>query len=136
MSKKYDLHVRIDESTQHLICALYRIAGCKSQGEYVEQAVRFYSGYIANSNSPEYVTSTVSDTVKRSISSFENRMAKLLFKYSVEQALMMNVVAAFHKVDQPKIDRMRGHCIEEVKRTRGRFDFDDAMKWQYGEGDE
>lgn len=60
-------------------------------------------------------------------------MAKMMFKYSVEQAIMINIIAAYHKVEKYQIDRLRGQCVEEVKRTKGQFDFSDAMEWQHGD---
>lgn len=135
MEEKFDLHVVISDSTKQLLDSFYPLACCRTRGEFVDQAIRFYAGYIASGKTDDYVTVAISNSVERTISSFENRMAKLLFKFSVEQALMMNVVAAYHEVEQAKLDRIRGKCIEEVKRTRGRFNFNDAMSWQHGDYD-
>lgn len=115
-----------------LVTAYHQLDGCSTRSMFIERAIRFYAGYVASNKSTDYLATAVSDSVERTIGSFENRMAKMLFKYSVEQALMMNIIAAYHHVDKPQIDRLRGQCVEEVKRTRGKFDFDDAMKWQHG----
>lgn len=123
----------LTDETYGLVNAFYRLDNCSTQSIFVERAIIFYSGYISSNKTEDYMATTINASVKNALSSFENRMAKLLFKFSVEQALMMNVVAAYHEVEQAKLDRIRGKCVEEVKRTRGRFDFNDAMSWQHGD---
>lgn len=114
----------------------YKYDNCSNRSIYIEKAIRFYTGYVASNKSKDYLSVAVSDSVERTIGNFENRMAKMLFKYSVELAIMMNVIAAYHQVDKPEIDKLRGQCVEEVKRTRGKFTFSDAMEWQHGDDDE
>ena len=122
--------------TNDLVTSLYKIDNCSTKSIFVERAVRFYAGYVTANKSTDYLATAVNDSVKRTLGSFENRMAKMLFKYSVEQAMMMNVLASIHKVEQPQLDILRGQCIEEIKRTRGQFSFSDAMKVQHGGSDE
>lgn len=119
--------------THELVMSLYKLDGCPNGSVFVERAIHYYSGYVTSNKTDNYLAPAVNESVRRAISSFENRMAKMMFKFSVEQALMMNVVAAYHEVEQAKLDRIRGKCVEEVKRTRGRFDFNDAMSWQHGD---
>lgn len=133
MEEKYDLHVRVNMSTGQLISSFYRLACCKTQAEFVEKAVNFYAGYIAGNSTAEYVTTAVSESVKKTIGSFEKHMAKMLFKYSVEQAMMMNILAAYHRVERPQLDILRGECVEEINRTRGQFSLKDAMEYQNNE---
>ena len=132
--EKYSVY--LSDDTYELITSLYKLDACKTKSNFIERAVRFYAGYISSDKSVDYLSTAVSDSVERKLGSFENRMAKMLFKYSVEQAIMMNVIAAYHKVDKPQLDRLRGQCVEEIKRTKGRFDFNDAMDWQHGDDNE
>ena len=44
--------------------------------------------------------------------------------------MMMNVVAANNEIDEISLARLRGECIQEVKRLNGNFSFEDAVKWQ------
>ena len=59
-------------------------------------------------------------------------MASLLFKYAVELAMMMHVSAANFRVDEDTLSRLRGKCVNEVKRVNGQISFDDAVRYQKG----
>ena len=63
----------------------------------------------------------------------ENHIARLLFKLAVETNMMMNVLASEVDVSPEVLERLRGRCIQEVKKTGGAVTFADAMKYQKGE---
>lgn len=54
----------------------------------------------------------------------------MLFKLSVEIAMLQNLFAAFNDVDPESLERLRGECVEEVKRLNGSFSLKDAVEWQ------
>ena len=64
---------------------------------------------------------------------FENRISSLLFKNAVELAMMMHITAANFRIDQDTLSRLRGKCVNDVKRLNGRIDFEDAVKYQKGD---
>ena len=68
--------------------------------------------------------------VKSIVAESDNRHNKMLFKLAVEMAVMMNVVAASNEIDEISLARLRGECIQEVKRLNGNFSFEDAVEWQ------
>ena len=67
-----------------------------------------------------------------SVSYDEERLStlRLLFKMSVEMAIMMNLLAFEYQVDPDVLQRLRGECVKEVKRLNGSFSFEDAINWQ------
>ena len=56
----------------------------------------------------------------------------MLFKLAVEQAMMMNVLAANYDIAPETLARLRGSCVQEVKRLNGTFSLEDAVDWQKG----
>lgn len=128
--------VWLTEDAFKIVEAFYKLDDCPNRSVFIDRAIRFYGGYVAQNKTTNFLAPAITESMERVVGSFENRMAKILFKYSVEQALLMNVIAAYHKVDPVKIERIRGQCIDQVKRTRGNFNFSDAMKWQHGDEDE
>ena len=54
----------------------------------------------------------------------------MLFKMAVELAVTMNVVAATNDIDEISLSRLRGECIDEIKRLNGTISFEDAARWQ------
>ena len=44
--------------------------------------------------------------------------------------MTMNVAAASCNIDRESLARLRGECVQEVKRLNGAFSFEDAYRWQ------
>ena len=61
-----------------------------------------------------------------------NRMGRLLFKMAVELAVIENILAAVCEVDQQELKRLRGQCVQEIRRTNGMLSFEQALDWQRG----
>lgn len=135
MGEKVNLHICIEEESMKKLNSFYKLVGCKTRSQFIEQAIDYYSGYKLSKEMSTYISTAITESINRPIQSFENRISKILFKYAVEQALLMNVIAAFYNVDKKQINVIRGQCVEAIKQTKGKFDFNDAVEWQKGESD-
>ena len=109
---------------------LYRSDNCKSQSEFIEKAILFYIGYLTADEPKSYLPNMFLSTMKSIVRESDNRTGRLLFKLAVELSMLLNVAAALWDVDRSELARLRGNCIEEVKRLNGTISFDDAMDWQ------
>ena len=123
----------IHPETQAMIKQLYKSDNCKSQSEFIEKAARFYCGYLSAQNTVELLPLAITSAVSGAVQSSENRMARLLFKLAVELSMTMNVVAAGAEVDDVSLRRLRGKCVEDVKKSIGSINFDEVLKFQRGE---
>lgn len=56
----------------------------------------------------------------------------MLFKLAVEIAILENLIALQQDIDPLSLERLRGECVQEVKRLNGSFRFEDAAEWQRG----
>ena len=128
--KKFALWIH--PSAMEKVERLYQLDNCRSKSEFIEKAVLFYAGYVSAEDGREYFPEVIVSTVQGALDSFENRMASLMFKYAVELAMMMHVTAASFRVDEDTLSRLRGKCVNDVKRLNGRITFDDAVKYQKG----
>lgn len=128
--KKFALWIH--PSAMEKVERLYQLDNCRSKSEFIEKAVLFYAGYVSAEDGREYFPEVIVSTVQGALDSFENRMASLMFKYAVELAMMMHVTAASFQVDEETLSRLRGKCVNDVKRLNGRINFDDAVKYQKG----
>ena len=108
----------------------YKQDNCKSQSEFIEKAILFYSGYISSEDNKMYLPQIITSTVKGIVDDSENRTARLLFKMAVEMAIMMNVTAANYDVDEQKIKEIRQRCVKEVKESNGAILFAEAVRYQ------
>lgn len=122
----------IDDSTLELARKLYKEDNCGSQSEFIAKAIVFYAGYLSSERNQQYLPNIVISTLKSIVRESDNRMGRLLFKVAVELAMTMNVVASMQEIDKTELARLRGNCVEEVKRINGIFPYDTAADWQNG----
>lgn len=121
-------------STLEKVDRLYRNDNCRSRSEFIEKAILFYAGYVSAEDSRAYFPEVIVNTVQGTLNSFENRMASLLFKNAVELSMLLHVSAANFRVDEDTLSRLRGKCVNDVKRLNGQVTFDDVVRYQKGDG--
>ena len=129
--EKYILYARPE--TIKKAESLFKDEGAKSRSEFIEHAINFYCGYLTAVNYKEYFPEIVIATMKGMMDSFENRMAKMMFKYAVELSMLMHVVASDTNIDENTLTKLRGKCVRDVKCAQGMISFDEALKYQRGE---
>ena len=133
MNDKVRFQMRISPDTDAKIKESMPLTNCQSKNEFVEEALRFYCGYLSANNALEILPPIFATAIKGAIQDTENRIARLLFKQAVELDMMMNVVAARMNADDETLKRLRARCVQEVKQTGGAVTFDAAVKYQRGE---
>ena len=116
--------------TRDLVRELYQSAGCRSQSEFIEKAIRFYVGYLTAGEDQSFLPNAFLSSMKSIVAESDNRQNRMLFKLAVEMAMMMNLIAASQEVDPISLNRLRGECVKEVKRLNGGFSLEDAFEWQ------
>ena len=114
---------------------IYQSDNCRSQSEFIEKAILFYIGYLTADRPKSYLPNMFLSTMKSIVRESNNRMGRLLFKLAVEISMLLNVAASMWDIDKSELARLRGNCIEEVKRINGTISFDDAVDWQQGDDD-
>lgn len=120
----------IKPSTLELADQYYHIDNCVSRSEFIEKAILFYVGYVSSQQSQDYLADVIPSTVKGIVDESSNRMGRLLFKMAVEQAVISNILAAVCEVNQQELKRLRGQCVQEIRKTNGMISFEQALQWQ------
>ena len=131
--KKIRIPLWIYPSVEDRIMKNFEADNCKSPSEFIEKAIIFYCGYLASEEYKQYLPNVLVSTMQGSLDSFEDRMATLLFKIAVELCMVLHVTAATNQIDEDTLSRLRGLCVNEVKRLRGSVRLDDAVRFQNGE---
>ena len=111
---------------------LYRQDDCISRSEFIEKAVRLYVGYLTAEDPSNYLPNLFLSNMRSIASESNSRTNRMLFKLAVEQAMMMNVLAANYDIAPETLARLRGSCVQEVKRLNGTFSLEDAVDWRKG----
>ncbi len=120
----------VEPNTLEKIEKLYRGDNCRSKSDFIEKAINFYAGYIEADNCKDYLPDVILSTVGAKLDVFGNRMSSLIFKLAVELDMLLHVTAATCDIDDITLSRLRGMCVEEVKRVHGNISLDQAYKYQ------
>lgn len=128
MQGKIKFALRIPRELQQIIIDLYPKDNCQSQNEFVEKAIRFYSGYLATENAMEYLSPVLLTVMKGVVQSSENRLSRALFKQAVAVGMLTKIVGAYEGLDASKLTKLRSEVVEELKRTNGALKLEDAVR--------
>ena len=97
----------------------YQRDNCTTKNEFIEKAVRFYSGYLDTKDADDYLPRVLSDVLEGKLGALGKRMGHLIFKQSVEQDVLANLFAYGLDVDMDTLQKLRVRCVKEVRETNG-----------------
>ena len=129
-NKKNKFALYVHDSVLDIARQWYERDNCSSMSEFIEKAIQFYGGYVASEHNPNYFPNIVISTMKSIMRDSENRQNRNLFRIAVELGMLMNVMAATHDIPEEALVKLRGDCIEEIKRINGTLSLDTAVEWQ------
>ena len=109
-------------------------ADCRSRNEFINKSMRHYIAFLQKESDAEFLTPALESVLSGMLGGMENRIARIIFKLAVELSMTMHIVAAQGEVDEDTLYRLRGYCVEEVKRLNGKISFDKA--WEHQRRDE
>lgn len=115
-------------STWDVIDTMLSEANCKTRSEFIERAAQFFAGYISGQEATAYLPAALVAALQGTVKNSEARTARLLFKLSVEVAMMAKVFAIGLKIDPKDLERVRAQCVQEVKKTNGSISFQEAVE--------
>lgn len=108
---------------------------CKSRSEFIDKALNFYMGYLVSEDTTGYLSKILISAMQGIMKETENRNASNLFRISVEMSMMMNILAAGLEISDEELRSLRGRCVQQVKKTRGKVSMEEAIKFQQGIGE-
>lgn len=103
---------------------------CRSRSEFIEKTTKLYDGYIRSADGSQYLPIALSPVMNSIIHTSEGRIAKVLYKNTVELPMLMNILAATAKADEDILKKLRKKCVEEVNGTRGQITLRDTYRYQ------
>lgn len=132
MDKKERQTVWLYPSTKKLIESHLGSANCSSQSEFVENAIRFYCGYLDNNTkeSVDYIAPVIKSIIDAIILGSEQRISRILFKLAVEVGANTHLIAATNDIDDETMAKLRSMCTDEVRRINGIINFEKAVLYQ------
>ena len=86
----------IEEGVLEQIDSLLQQVNVKSRNEFLNQALKFYIGYLTSEKIENYMLSTISSVMHATVKDSENRMARAMYKLAVETSKLSHVIAYSH----------------------------------------
>ena len=88
--------------------------------EFIEKAIRFYSGYISAEDGMKYLPTAITSAMSGIVSSWENRMARLMFKLAVEMSMICHQTG--HLKNAELIHSIKRFCTKHFFKQQGSYD--------------
>ena len=107
--------VWMDDAVWDQVESRYQRDNCSTRNEFIEKAVQFYSGYLDTESADAYLPKVLADILEGKLGALGKRIGHLLFKLSVDQNLMGNVLAAGIDINPDELRKARVRCVKEVK---------------------
>ncbi|MEG2907927.1 MAG: hypothetical protein RR945_01805 [Erysipelotrichaceae bacterium] len=121
--------LRLKESKAKDIDKIIEQENLGSRNAFIDEAIEFYMGYLLGSKN-KYFPSVISNVIDGALKITEDRISRLLFKNTVELAMALNVIAYNFDIDDETLKKLRQQCVNEVKSTIGRINFEEIRKFQ------
>ena len=106
-------------------------ANAKSQSEFVSDAIRFYIGYLQQGKNVDYLAPIIAQTIKEEIRNTEKSISQILFKLTVESAMLAELQATQIRVSNEQMEQLRRMCSRIVAENNGIITFEDAYAHQH-----
>ena len=103
-----------------------------SRSEFIREAIEHYIAVLNMKESSRVLTPALESVIGSKIALTEDRISRILFKLGVEIAMMNNILAATHNIDEDSLSALRRFCTNEVAAIGGKYNFEDAVEFQKG----
>lgn len=125
--KKQKFALWVYPSTMEVLEKSLEKSECRSKSDFIEKAILFYAGFLAEQTYQNYLPNVVISCMKGSLGMFERRTSNILFKVAVELSMMNFLLASAHRVSRETMENLRNLCIREVKSYNGSITLEDAV---------
>ena len=104
----------------------------ESRSEFIREAIEHYIAVLNMKESSRVLTPALESVIGSKIALTEDRISRILFKLGVEVAMMGNIIAATHDINEDSLSALRRFCTNEVAAIGGKYSFEDAVEFQKG----
>ena len=104
------------------------LGNARSRSEFIEDAIKFYAGYLATEDNIDFITKAIFDTLRGIVKSSEDRVARMQFKEAVELAKISHLIAPLCEVDDEELRKLHIKCVDEVKHINGIVKLDSMIR--------
>lgn len=106
----------------------YREEGCRSITAFIEKAIDFYLGYLDANSAGAFLPKEIQSAIDGRLGMFEDRMAKLLYKLTVEMDMGVTAALDCLQIDPDYLRKLRANSVRNVKATNGLLTFEQKAR--------
>lgn len=117
--KKERFNTYLDEELSKKMTAAMALSDVSSESEFIRNAVEFYVGYIFSEKSSDYLSSTVTGTMKEIQYSYEQRVSEMLFKTAVELSKINHVLVDSLQIPREYFRNLTAQTAQKVAENNG-----------------
>ena len=108
----------------------YKAEGFRTHSEFIEMAIIHYCAYLASNNTDDFLPKLIGQVMDAKFSRQLDRLYSLLFKFAVEQDIVMHIIASDTDIDDVTLGKLRNHCVKEVMESHADISFLNALRYQ------
>ena len=136
MSKKEKFALYLPPELRAEVEEHYQEDGSHSLTAFIENAVRFYLGYLNTQDAGIFLPAAIRSCINGRLGTMENRMASLLYKLAVENDMTMSMMAEALQASEEYVREQRARSVQNVKKTNGQLRFEQIARRYDDEDDE
>ena len=106
----------------------YQEDGSKSITAFVEKAIDFYLGYLDANGTGAFLPKEIQTAIDGRLGVFEDRMAKLLYKLTVEMDMGMTAALDCIQINDDYLRKLRANSVRNIKATNGLLTFEQKVR--------
>lgn len=128
-NERNKIPLRLNQEQMNKLGGYVKLSGASSRNQFLLDAIEFYGGFISSEKN-KFLPTAIASAMVGIVDSSEDRLSRIIFKNTVELAMVMNILAAVADVDEDKLRSLRAKCVKDVKGTIGQINFDDIYRYQ------
>ncbi len=118
----------LDESDSY--CTKHDI----SRSELIEQSLKLFLATRNIADKSDVLVPELAECIARANDDGVTKISKGLFRYAVEVEMLIAILAGTFDVDKNELKEIRREAVNNVRRTRGKINFDDLIARNEREG--
>ena len=128
MSKKEKFALYLPPELRAEVEEHYQEDGSHSLTAFIENAVRFYLGYLDAQDAGIFLPAAIRSCIDGRLGIMENRIASLLYKLAVENDMTMSMMAEALQASEEYVREQRARSVQNVKKTNGQLRFEQIAR--------
>lgn len=133
MEKKVRTGIYVSEDLLHE-CDEYISDSDSSRSELIESALRLFLATRTIKAKSETLVPELAKCISAASDEGITKISKGLFRYAVEVAMLIALLAETFEVDKKHLKEIRREAVNNVRRTRGKINLDDLIMRNEREG--